>query len=1128
MKPFAFKIDGMDCAEEVLVLKREIGPLVGDEGHLDFDILRGKMTVCEPPVSLTEQRIIDAVNRTGMRAAPWVEQAPDQRGGANWRGIARTVLTALSGCFTAAGFVWHAVVAGGVLPAFGAEGLGGMHEVPPGPAVLYAMAVVAGLWLVLPKAYHAARRRRPDMNLLMTIAVAGAIGIGEWFEAATVSFLFAVSLLLESWSVGRARRAVETLLDLAPPVARLKEEDGHREVLPDEVAVGSHIIVKAAERIPLDGRVVRGSSEVNQAPITGESMPVRKQSGDEVFAGTINGDATLEIETTKPAGDTTLAHIIRLVSEAQSRRSPSEQWVEKFARWYTPAVIVAAVLIFIVPPLAFSQSWADWFYRSLVLLVIACPCALVISTPVSIVAALAASARNGVLVKGGVYMEAPAHVRTIAFDKTGTITLGQATVQQVVPLSGHDERELLQRAAAMETHSNHPLARAIVEYARLEGINFEPAEDFEVIQGKGATARFDGRDFWLGSHRYLEERGQETPEMHERLVRMADAGHSVVVIGTNDHVCGLIGIADAIRPDAKASIASLRQAGVKHLVMLTGDNAGTASAIAAEMGIDDVRAELLPQDKVDAVERLVTEHGHVAMVGDGVNDAPSLARATLGIAMGAAGSDAAIEAADIALMSDDLSKLPWLIRHSRRTLAIIRQNIAFSLLVKAAFVVLTLVGYASLWAAIAADVGASLLVVFNGLRLLRPRGGSKQKRDGTSYRTVASTTAILFTLCVAGGCAVAEPVAVHTPDGQAHQRGSVHIAPLRFVRGVPLVEVNINGTTGHLFVFDTGHGDVSIVSPELVDELRIESTMVRGRLRGSTGHVVRVGKAVTIESLRIGTMDATGLDAVVFDLSSLSQVLGQKIDGIIGLTPFKHHLVTLDYLTSELRFEAGTLPPEDGREVLKAIYEQGRPFVSLRVEGTTVSVNIDSGNTWGLSLRPEDVRGWHFAESLVTGPKIVSAGGTTRGRLGRLTNDVWLGGAQFSQPIVEIAPVRHNLLGADVLRHFRITFSISQGLVKFVRDDHGPIQMPSYRHPGFGVMSRDSGWVIADIIPGTPAASRDVRLLDRVVSVDGTPTEGLPAHALHDMIRHREAITLTLERNENIRIVRIPIATFVR
>jgi Cd2+/Zn2+-exporting ATPase len=534
-----------------------------------------------------------------------------------------------------------------------------------------------------------------------------------------VSFLFALSLLLESWSVSRARRAVEALLDLSPPTARLKEATGSREVPVGEVAAGSLIIVKPGERIPLDGKVVRGTSDVNQAPITGESVPVTKHSGDEVFAGTINGDGTLEVKTTKAASDTTLAHIIRLVSEARSRRSASEQWVDRFARWYTPIVMIVALLVFILPPMLFAQPWSVWLYRALVLLVIACPCALVISTPVSIVAALAAAARNGVLVKGGAFMEMPARLKAIAFDKTGTLTSGRPVVQKIVPLSGHNERELLERAAALEVHSNHPIARAVIEYASRLGVAIEPAQDFKVLQGKGAIARINGRIFWLGSHRLLEERGQESPELHEQLVAMSDAGHTVVVIGNEDHVCGLISLADAVRPVTAGTIAELRRLGVQHLVMMTGDNKPTATAIAAQIGLTDIRAELLPQDKVTAIEELTATLGDVAMVGDGVNDAPALARASLGIAMGAAGSDAAIEAADIALMSDDLSKLPWLIRHSRRTLSIVRQNIVFALAVKGAVAALTIVGFASLWAAIAADVGASLLVVVNGLRLLR-------------------------------------------------------------------------------------------------------------------------------------------------------------------------------------------------------------------------------------------------------------------------------------------------------------------------------------------------------------------------------------------------------------------------
>jgi Cd2+/Zn2+-exporting ATPase len=480
--------------------------------------------------------------------------------------------------------------------------------------------------------------------------------------------------------------------------------------------------VRPGERIPLDGRVLAGRSEVNQAPITGESALVAKAPGDEVFGGTVNGDGALEVETTKLAEDTVLAHVIRLVEEAQSRRAPSEQWVDSFARWYTPLVLAVASLVLLVPPLVFAADWGEWIYRALVLLVIACPCALVISTPVSVVAALAAAARQGVLIKGGLYVELPARLRAIALDKTGTLTWGRPAVVEVVPLSGHDDGELLARAAALEARSEHPLARAILAHAKERGVDVRPAADFEILQGRGATGRIDGKPYWLGSHRLLEERGQETADVHQRLEEMSNAGQTAVVVGTGDHVCGLIAVADEVRPESRAAVEALKRAGIVSVVMLTGDNRGTAEAVAAVTGVDEVRAELLPAEKVAAIDELLARHRTVAMIGDGVNDAPAMARATLSIAMGAAGSDAAIEAADVALMADDLAKLPWLIHHSRRALRVIRQNIVFSLAVKAVFVALTFAGAASLWAAIAADMGASLLVIANGLRLLRPTG----------------------------------------------------------------------------------------------------------------------------------------------------------------------------------------------------------------------------------------------------------------------------------------------------------------------------------------------------------------------------------------------------------------------
>lgn len=713
-----FKIHGMDCAEEVAVLKRELGPLVDGEEKLGFDILNGRMTVAAD-ATVSADEVGAAVARTGMRAEPWADEMAALAGEGFWERNRRSVLTAASGVFLLAGVTTHTALSG-----FRAAFFEEAHAGPPVvAAVQYALGILAGFWIVLPKAWLAARRLRPDMNLLMVVAVAGAVGIGEWLEAATVSFLFALSLALEAWSVGRARRAVAALMEITPPTALLLHPDGREEVVPaDRVPVGAQFRVRPGDRIPLDGRVVEGSGGVDQSPITGESVPVHKEPGSEVYAGTINGDGALTVESTRPASDTTLARITRMVGEAQSRRAPSEQWVERFARYYTPAVMAAALLVLLVPPLLLSGAWADWFYRSLVLLVIACPCALVISTPVSIVAALAAAARNGVLVKGGVYVEAPARLRAVAMDKTGTLTQGKPSVVEVVPMNEHTEAELLERVAALEAHSTHPLAQAILAYAKGRGVNVPAAEGYRILPGKGAAGRVAGTDYWVGSHRYLEERRQETPEVHDRLEAMARAGRTVVVVGNDRHVCGFIALADEVRPEAKQAVADLRAAGVEHVVMLTGDNRGTAEAIADETGLDEVYAELLPADKVAKVEELVAKYGSVAMAGDGVNDAPAMGRATVGIAMGAIGTDAAIETADIALMSDDLSKLPWLVRHSRRTLAVIRQNIASALGVKAVFVALTFIGYSSMWGAIAADMGASLLVVFNGLRLLRSRG----------------------------------------------------------------------------------------------------------------------------------------------------------------------------------------------------------------------------------------------------------------------------------------------------------------------------------------------------------------------------------------------------------------------
>ncbi len=709
----SFLVTGLDCAEEVSILKKVVGPEVGGPEHLAFDVINGRMTVLDTAGDASDNRIVEAVAGTGMSARPWDADNAEADRAAHLLQQGR--FTALSGGFWAAGFLYHIVETG----LGGALGLFAGHGEAPMPlteVTLFGLAILFGVWLVAPKAWSSARRVSPDMNLLMVVAVAGAIGLGEFFEAATVAFFFALSLYLESWSVGRARNAVAALLDLAPPSARVIRDDGVEAVVPAErVAVGDRFVVRGGDRVPLDGEVTDGAGAVDQAPITGESALVPKGPGDDVYAGTINGEGTLTVRATKVASDTVLAKIVRMVGDAHSRRAEVEQWVTRFARVYTPAVMALAVAIALLPPLIAGGAWGFWFYNALVLLVIACPCALVISTPVSIVAALTASARGGVLIKGGAYVEAPARTTALALDKTGTITEGKPEVAAVYPLGGTSEADLLAVAASLEARSSHPLARAILDRA---GSQVTAAEDTRTVPGRGLEGHFRSRAVWLGSDRFAAEKGVAEAIPADLRERIEAAGATMVVVGDDGGVLGLLELRDRIRPDAKGIVARLHAQGVKTIVMLTGDNERTARAVAAEVGIDEVRAELLPEDKVEAIEKLVASHEMVAMVGDGVNDAPAMARAHYGIAMGAVGSDAAIETADIALMTDDIGRIPWLIGHSRRTISIIRQNIGLSLATKALFVGLTAFGMASMWGAIAADVGVSLLVVANALRLL--------------------------------------------------------------------------------------------------------------------------------------------------------------------------------------------------------------------------------------------------------------------------------------------------------------------------------------------------------------------------------------------------------------------------
>ncbi len=695
-----YRIEGMDCHEEVQLLERRLGHLPGLE-RFSADILNQRLRVTHDAARLSAAAVAEAVNGTGMRA--WLEREHplplSSQSSSN-----RVRLLFLSGAGLAAGEAFH---------WFGA----------PSPLVvtLFLVSIVAGGVHTARRSWTALRARSLDINALMLVAVVGAAAIGEWSEAAAVIFLFALAQWLETRSMDRVRHAIRTLMDLTPADALVVRDGVELRVPLDDLAVGDTIVVKPGERIPIDGRVAVGESDVNQAPITGESLPVEKNPGDEVFAGTINGHGALEVRVTKLRRDTTMARIINLVEVAQAQRAPSQSFVERFARVYTPAVIGIAVLVAAVPPLFLGQPFFDWLYRALVLLVISCPCALVISTPVSIVSALAGAARRGILIKGGIHLERAATINVVAFDKTGTLTHGRPEVVDVIPLNGVGASEVLRLAAGLESRSEHPLAQAVIRRAQREGTMPAAGEGFRALPGLGAEATVDGQPVLVGNHRLFEERSLCSAAAEDHLAALGRAGRTAVMVASGGRTVGIIGVADSTRESGAGAVSALRTGGVSRVVMLTGDNRRTADTIGASLGLDEWRAELLPADKLSAVGDLQRRHGPVAMVGDGVNDAPALAAASLGIAMGAAGTDAALETADVALMSDDLMGVPDFLRLGRDTVRNIRTNIAVALGLKALFLGLAIAGLATLWMAVVADMGASLLVIANGLRLLKAK-----------------------------------------------------------------------------------------------------------------------------------------------------------------------------------------------------------------------------------------------------------------------------------------------------------------------------------------------------------------------------------------------------------------------
>ncbi len=724
------RLEGMDCADCALKLEKGVGQLDG-VFHTAVDFASAKMRV-EYDVEQVEHRdIVGRVRRMGYdvdeaeASAALTEAGPGGlRGFLSFMwGKRRNMMTLAAGALILLAFALHLT---GLLAAH-----------PWSLHAIYALAIIIGGFDVAYKGVVGVWiNRELDINFLMTVAALGAAAIGAWEEGALVVFLFSLGETLEGYTMDRARTAIRSLMALAPAEATLLRDGTQVRVPVEDLSVGDVILVRPGERLPMDGLVRRGASAVDQAPITGESIPVPKQPGAEVFAGSINGPGALEIEVTRRAEDNTISRIIHMVEEAQAQKAPSQRWVDLFARYYTPLVVGLAVLVAAVPPLFFDQPLLGhhgWLYRALSLLIIACPCALVISTPVSIVSAISSAARSGVLIKGGTYLEAAGRLRVMAFDKTGTLTYGKPEVMDVIqnPASAEGD-DPLRLAAMVERRSEHPLARAVVRAAEERGIEVASLEESDVgveaLSGRGVRAVLNGdeQQIYVGNRALFNEVSIAIPrELLSQARALEDDGKTVMVVATTiggqASVAGLVAVADTVRPNAREVIAALKRVGIRRTVMLTGDNERTAAAIAAQAGIDEFRANLPPDEKVAAIEALLAEYEQAAMVGDGINDAPALARATVGIAMGGAGTDQALETADIALMADNLDNIPYAIRLSRWTLNIVRQNLGLSLAIKAVVMALALPGLATLWMAVFADVGASLIVILNGMRLLRHR-----------------------------------------------------------------------------------------------------------------------------------------------------------------------------------------------------------------------------------------------------------------------------------------------------------------------------------------------------------------------------------------------------------------------
>ncbi|ULM95193.1 cadmium-translocating P-type ATPase [Peribacillus frigoritolerans] len=688
-----FVIEGMDCGSCAKSIENHLNTL-STVKNVSVNFSTGKMKIEH---SDSVENIISEVSKIGFKASLQSNKKSIQTN----KNKSDNGLITLSGVLIALGFI------------------GSFNGISPiMSTILYAIAMVISGFKPVKSAFYAIKSRSLDMNVLMSAAAIGAALIGEWLEGATVVWLFAIGNFLQTKSIERTRNSIRNLMDLAPPEAWVSIDSKIIKKPVEEITVGEIIIVKPGDKIPLDGEIIQGASSVNQAPITGESIPVDKEIGDTVYAGTINENGSLEIKVTKLVEDTTISKIIHLVEEAQEQKAPTEAFVDKFASIYTPIVFILALAIMVLPPILGFGTWGDWFYKGLELLVVACPCALVISTPVAIVSAIGNAAKNGVLIKGGTFLEKAGAITAIAFDKTGTLTEGKPKVTEIKTLHVTED-ELLSIALTLEDYSTHPIAKAIVGYANEKGIQPKIGELFRSIVGKGVQATIEGNIYYGGNLKLFEEMNVSLDDVKNHVQEIQNKGKTVVIIGTQHQVIGIIAVSDTIRETTASTLKALKQSGVNQTVMLTGDNEGSAKMIASEANLTRYFANLLPEDKVDAIKKLQNEGHKVAMVGDGINDAPALATADLGIAMGGAGTDTAMETADIVLMADNLDKLPHTMKLSRKALTIIKQNIWFSVIIKVIALVLIFPGWLTLWMAVLSDTGAALIVILNALRLLK-------------------------------------------------------------------------------------------------------------------------------------------------------------------------------------------------------------------------------------------------------------------------------------------------------------------------------------------------------------------------------------------------------------------------